>query len=130
MPDTHRQRIGRWGEATAAEYLSKRGYDILGRNARTRYGEIDLLARAPEGMLVFVEVKTRTSRSFGYPEEAVDARKLGHLVSSAEAYLLEHPEMEAGPDGAGWRIDVIAIEGRPGEEPDRVGIEHFENISA
>ena len=126
MPDTHRQRIGRWGEATAAEYLSTRGYAILGRNARTRYGEIDLLARAPEGMLVFVEVKTRTSRSFGYPEEAVDARKLGHLVSSAEAYLQEHPELES----QGWRIDVIAIEGRPGEVPDRVGIEHFENISA
>lgn len=126
MPDTHRQRIGRWGETTAAEYLSKRGYAILGRNARTRYGEIDLLARAPEGMLVFVEVKTRTSRSFGYPEEAVDARKLGHLVASAEAYLQEHVELEV----QGWRIDVIAIEGRPGEEPDRVGIEHFENISA
>ena len=126
MPETHRQRIGRWGEATAAEYLSKRGYAILARNVHTRYGEIDLLARAPEGMLVFVEVKTRTSRSFGYPEEAVDARKLGHLVSSAEAYLQEHPDL----DFQGWRIDVIAIEGRPGEELDRVGIEHFENISA
>jgi putative endonuclease len=97
----------------------------LGRNERSRYGEIDLLARAPDGMLVFVEVKTRTSRSFGYPEEAVDARKLEHLVSAAEAYLLEHPEM----DEQGWRIDVIAIEGRPEEGPDRAGIEHFENIS-
>ncbi len=126
MRDTHRQRIGRWGETTAAEYLSKHGYAILSRNARTRYGEIDLLARAPDGVLVFVEVKTRTNRSFGYPEEAVDSRKLGHLISSAEAYLQEHPELDA----PGWRIDVIAIEGRPGEEPDRVGIEHFENIGA
>lgn len=126
MPDTHRQRIGRWGEATAAAYLRERGYVILGRNERSRYGEIDLLARAPDGMLVFVEVKTRTSRSFGYPEEAVDARKLEHLVRAAEAYLLEHPDMEE----QGWRIDVIAIEGRPEEGPDRAGIEHFENIGA
>jgi putative endonuclease len=77
-------------------------------------------------VLVFVEVKTRTNASFGLPEEAVDARKLEHLFRAAEAYLQEREDL-AGQD---WRIDVIAIQGRPGEKVEDVHIEHFENISA
>jgi putative endonuclease len=104
-----RQALGKWGEERAADYLSTRGYLILGRNIRTPFGELDIVASHDE-TIVFIEVKTRTSRRYGWPEEGVTQRKQAHLRSAAEAYLLDHPELEGG-----WRIDVIAIEGRMGD---------------
>lgn len=116
---TSRLSLGRWGEATAAEYLSSLGYVILEHNARTPYGELDLIAKQGDG-LVFVEVKTRASLSLGLPEISVTPTKQAHLLSSAQAYLQAHPEL-----GEDWRIDVIAILRLPGKSPQ---IEHFENI--
>ena len=122
-----RRRLGRRGEALAAEYLHARGYQILECNYRTAYGEIDLIALQPAALvgsegqvLVFVEVKTRSSNAYGYPEEAVTASKQTHLIQSAQAYLQAHPE-QAGD----WRIDVIAI--RMGRLPGKVEIKLFEN---
>ena len=115
----HRQDLGRWGETIAAEFLIKRGYKIVARNARTPYGEIDLVARLGDAT-VFVEVKTRASTSYGLPEEAITARKREHLIESSQAYLQEHPELDGD-----WRIDVIAVQRLgPTKEP---SIEHFEN---
>jgi putative endonuclease len=112
-----RQAIGRWGESVAAGYLERRGYAIVDRNARTPYGEIDLVARRGV-MLFFVEVKTRTNRSYGLPEEAVTARKRSHMLAAAEYYA-------AAKELDSWQVDVIAIEGHPGGEAEIV---HFENI--
>ena len=56
----HNQKIGKWGEDAVAAYLKERGYEILARNARTPYGEIDIVAKQ-EDVYIFVEVKTRTS---------------------------------------------------------------------
>ena len=114
----HNQEIGKWGEQAAAEYLLQKGYEILDKNARTPFGEIDLVARL-EAVTVFVEVKARTTRSFGLPEEAVTPRKLAHMLACAEHYAAEH-EVET------WQLDVLAVEGVPGVTP---RIEHFENIS-
>ena len=114
-----RLSLGRWGEAIAAEYLSHQGYTILEHNARTPYGELDLVALQGDA-LVFVEVKTRASLSFGLPEISVSPSKQAHLISSAQAYIQAHPELDDE-----WRIDVIAILRLPGKEPQ---IEHFENI--
>ncbi len=100
----YKKRLGGWGETIAAEYLAGNGYVILERNFRTQYGEIDIVALDKE-ILVFVEVKTRTSRKFGYPEEAISPKKREHLLASAQAYLQTHQEMERD-----WRIDVLAIE--------------------
>jgi putative endonuclease len=125
-PHTHQQRIGRWGEAAASGYLERQGYLIVARNARTRYGEIDLIVQRESTGLVFVEVKTRSSLSFGNPEEAVDSRKLDHLVSAAQAYLADHPQFSE----LDWRVDIVAIQGRPGAKFEDVHIEHFENIAA
>ncbi len=97
------QALGHWGENLASEYLEKKGYRILARNARTPYGEIDLIAQGQEG-LVFVEVKARRSKAYGEPEAAITPTKRQHLQDAAEAYLQAHPEQ----DGA-WRIDVVAI---------------------
>ncbi len=126
MPQTRKQRIGHWGETVAADFLQRSGYAILERNVRTRQGEIDLVARQEPGGLVFVEVKTRTNDHFGLPEEAVDDRKLEHIFLAAQAYLQGHPDLEEQE----WRIDVIAIQGRPGEKVENVHIEHFKNITA
>jgi putative endonuclease len=115
----YRQAVGGWGEKRAAAFLSQKGYTLLASNVRTPYGEIDLLARQGQ-VLVFVEVKTRTSSAFGSPEEAVTPKKRAHLIQSAQAYLQAHPEVEDD-----WRIDVIAIRrlGRGRAEE----IIHFEN---
>ncbi|MGC1378127.1 MAG: YraN family protein [Anaerolineales bacterium] len=113
----HNQKIGRWGEEMAAAYLQERGYEIVEKNARTPCGEIDLVARR-DGLTVFVEVKTRTSRRFGLPEEAITPRKQAHMLAAAEHYAAEH-EIDS------WQADVLAVEGQPGKTP---SIEHFENV--
>ncbi len=114
-----RQR-GRWGEEVAARYLMGQGYRILARNVHTPYGELDLIAQQGNEV-VFVEVKTRTSLAFGWPEEAVTPRKLRHLANAAQAWLGEHPEA-----GALWRVDVIAVLVRPGRET--AEIRHYEDV--
>ena len=113
---SHNQRIGKWGEEVAAEYLAGRGYEILARNARTPYGEIDIVAKQGE-IVIFVEVKTRTSNKMGLPEESINTRKRQHMLSAAEHYTAEH-EIDH------WQIDVISIEGKPGSTPK---ITYFEN---
>jgi putative endonuclease len=112
-----KKAIGRWGEEQAQAFLRLQGYEILGRNVRTRYGELDLIARqdAPEIQIVFVEVKTRRTAALGYPEISVDTKKQAHLLASAQAYLLEHPEL-----GGEYRIDVIAIRALDPEAPPEI----------
>ena len=113
---SHNQRIGKWGEETAAEYLSQRGYEIIARNIRTPYGEIDIVARQKD-IAIFVEVKTRTSNTMGLPEESITPRKRQHMISAAEHYAAENEINH-------WQVDVIAIEGKPESTPK---ITHFEN---
>ena len=103
MSRNRRQILGRWGEDLAAEFLSQRGIQILGRNVRTPYGELDLVAR-DANVTIFVEVKTRSSRQFGNPEDAITPAKCRHLLAAASAYLQSHPDLDGD-----WRIDVIAI---------------------
>jgi putative endonuclease len=114
-----RQVTGRWGEDIAAQYLESKGYAILSRNVRSAHGEIDIVA-IRDGLLVFVEVKTRRSHTFAYPEDSVTRRKQAHLLSAAEEYLQANPE-----SGESWQFDVIAVEGTPGG---KAQIDHFENV--
>lgn len=112
----HNQRIGKWGEEAAAAYLSERGYEILARNARTPYGEIDIVTKQSD-IMVFVEVKTLTSSKNFFPEQNVTARKREHMLACAEHYAVENAIDH-------WQIDVVAVEGKEGLEPK---ITHFEN---
>jgi len=112
----HNQRIGKWGEDTAAEYLTQRGYEIMARNVRTPYGEIDIVTGQGD-ITIFVEVKTRTSNKMGLPEESITPRKREHMLAAADHYAAEH-EIDH------WQIDVLAIEGKPGSNPK---ITYFEN---
>jgi len=114
-----RQVVGRWGEDAAAEYLAANGYTVLARNVHSAHGEIDIVA-SKDGLLVFVEVKTRSSHTFAYPEDSVTRRKQAYMLSAAEEYLQAHPE-----SGESWQFDVIAVEGTPGG---KAQIEHFENV--
>jgi putative endonuclease len=118
---SQRQSLGRWGEQEAANYLHRQGYEIQASNHRTPYGEIDLIAwLSSADTMVFVEVKTRSTGAFGNPEEAVNPRKQAHLLSSAQYYIQQHPELTCQ-----WRMDVIAIQRAGPGEP--VQIIHFEN---
>ena len=112
----HNQTVGRWGEETAAKYLSQHGYEIISHNARTPYGEIDIIARQGD-LTIFVEVKTLTSSKSFFPEQNVTARKRDHMLACAEHYAAENNIDH-------WQIDVFAIEGKQGLEPK---ITHFEN---
>ena len=115
---SYRQKLGSWGEQAAADFLQSQGYTILDRNVRTQYGEIDLIAiqepgnseltsippDAGQAVIVFVEVKTRTSIRYGLPEESITEHKRTHLLNAIQAYMQSHDELP--PD---WRVDVIAI---------------------
>jgi putative endonuclease len=118
---TQKQSFGHWGEETAAAYLEKHGYTLLGRNYHTAHGEIDIIA-TKEAVLTFIEVKTRSSHSFAYPEDSVTRRKQAHMLSAAAEYLQAHPESSES-----WQFDVIAIERKPSGGPEIV---HFENVIA
>jgi putative endonuclease len=112
----HNQTVGRWGEETAVAYLRQCGYEILARNARTPYGEIDIIARQND-IIVFVEVKTLTFSKNFFPEQNVTARKREHMLACAEHYAAENTIDH-------WQIDVIAVEGKQGSEHK---VTHFEN---
>lgn len=99
--------IGDWGEAEAEKYFVNLGLEFVQKNFHTRGGEIDLILRDGEE-IVFVEVKTRTSAALGYPEEAVTEEKMDHMIEAAEKYMEDHPEVRE------WRMDVLAIIGKPG----------------
>lgn len=94
---------GKIGENAACQYLQSHGYRIIERNFRKGYSEIDIVAI--EGKtLVFVEVKTRYSNTFGNPQEAVTFWKMKSLIRAAQYYKLLHPKL---PDSL--RIDVVSV---------------------
>lgn len=99
----YNRQFGNWGEQVAAQFLELHGFDILNRNYRTPYGEIDLIAQK-EDMIIFVEVKTRSGKEFGMPEDAVTPQKRAHLSQSVQYYWQQNDEMKVD-----WRIDVISI---------------------
>ena len=85
----HNQKIGKWGEEAVVGYLAERGYQIITRNARTPYGEIDIVAKQAD-IYIFIEVKTRTSNKMGLPEESVNLRKQAHMLACAEPVSYTH----------------------------------------
>ena len=99
----HKQRLGAYGENVAARYLCRRGMLLLDRNWRCDAGEIDLILRDGH-VLVFCEVKTRTSTAFGSPLEAVDQRKADRLRRLGARWLQVH---QVHPDDV--RIDLVGV---------------------
>jgi putative endonuclease len=116
---TRRKDLGDWGETYASNYLEGLGYEVLNRNVRTPYGEIDIVAKE-KNQLVFIEVKTRSSKKYGNPEDSITEAKILHLIESAESYLQDNPEYSED-----WRVDVIAIQVDP--QKNSPSLTHFEN---
>ena len=97
------QKTGKQGEDLAVRYLLKKGCSILERNYRCRYGEIDIIA-LDQGVLCFIEVKTRSRTDYGLPCQAVSQKKEWHIRKCAHHYIQKHhlkdPEI---------RIDIVEV---------------------
>ena len=105
--------LGRWGEDLAAQHLVATGAVLLDRNWRCREGELDLVAREPDGTVVFCEVKTRSGTGFGEPAEAVGPVKARRLRTVACRWLEQHR-----PDGRReLRFDVVSVVRVRGQAP-------------
>ncbi len=103
---------GHYGEEVAVAYLKQKGYSIVERNYRKRFGEIDIIAENGE-TVVFVEVKTRRSTRYGSPFDAVDDRKQKKMSRVALAYLNSRKLFDKLA-----RFDVVAVMLRDGSPPE------------
>jgi len=103
LPDMSKKELGKWGEEYAAAYLRENKILILAMNYYSPYGEIDIIGKESD-MIVFFEIKTRRTMTFGKPEISVGFYKKKHLVDSVFYYLQENDQLEEK-----WRIDVISI---------------------
>jgi len=103
--------LGKAGEALAAEHLRQSGYTILARNYRSHSGEIDIIARQGQ-TLVFAEVKTRKSATFGSPAAAVTVKKQAQISRVAQDYLARENLFDRPA-----RFDVIAVLAPDGKKP-------------
>ena len=99
-------RLGAQGEQRAASWYTSRGYTVVARNWRCTDGELDLVVATP-AVLVFCEVKTRSSDRFGLPAEAVTVSKQRRLRRLAARYLSE----SGGAGGRSLRFDVASVRG-------------------
>lgn len=141
-----RIKTGKEGENIACVYLEEKGYAILDRNYRTKFGEIDIVAKSPEGILLFVEVKTITRKESSIksveksypqsgngvwqensaknddfkPEDQISPAKSGKAKRIAGWYANEFPHLLSKK---GWRIDVVAIV----KSDDKFYITHYQN---
>ena len=106
-------RIGGLGEDLAVKYLENKGYEIIERNFRRPWGELDIVARDEGATLVFIEVKTMKRSGFTSgdpdisPEDNMNSSKIGKTKKIAKNYANTHPELT--DESRGWRIDLIAI---------------------
>ena len=122
---TKKQDTGKLGEDVAVKYLEKHGYEIIERNYRKPWGEIDIVARETTGQiqeLVFIEVKAQNINFEWRPEENVTFHKKHQLSKIVSTYLKEHRVSESQD----WRIDVLAL--KLDFEAKSAQVEHIKNI--
>lgn len=103
MAEKETAELGHKGESVAAKYYIENGYLLMNHNYRTRLGEIDLILYK-EGILVFAEVKTRTSTKRLAPAQAVDYYKQKRIIAAAQIYLQSSPYADAT-----IRFDVVEV---------------------
>lgn len=122
-------KTGNKGEDAACELLERKGYKILARNYRNKWGEVDIVASTrqrvytsarEEEYRVFVEVKTKTEEMYGEPWEMIDSRKLRRVEQMGHLWCREY----------GWdslcRVDVVGV--WLDEAGEVVRVEHWENV--
>ena len=98
-----RQKFGKFGEDLAVRHLKKAGYQILCRNYRTRFGEIDIIAKDAD-TIVFVEVKSRRTSTFGHPKYSITHKKQERISKTALNYLKENDQSNCRA-----RFDVVTV---------------------
>ena len=111
--------LGKWGEMLAAEFVEKKGYEIIERDWKSGHHDLDIIAR-DEYTLVIIEVKTRRNRLFGNPEEAIDYKKRQSLQSAINHYVKSHHV------NVPVRFDIISIVGTIGSTPE---IDHIKDVT-
>ena len=112
----HHNNTGVLGEMMAAKYLAEKGFTILHQNWRHSHWEVDVIASL-NNILHFIEVKTRRTQKFGYPEDDVTKKKIQNLINASEEYLFLNP---------GWKLiqfDVLSITLLKNKEPEYFFIE-------
>lgn len=119
---TQRNNLGSYGENLASLYLQKKGYKILERNFKKSWGELDIIARAPDKTLVFVEVKTLRQTGELEPENQMTSAKIRKFKRTATLYAGRHQELVE--DKKGWRLDLVAV-----IVTDPPVFRHYENVS-
>jgi putative endonuclease len=105
----NRMQIGRIGEISAARYLESRGWVVLARNCRSKIGEIDIVARDPSGIIVFIEVKTfsRAYENGLIPEDNLSKAKMRKFRRMCTLFSAKHSYLFGSEDS--WRMDLTAI---------------------
>ena len=112
--------LGKWGEDLATAYLQGKGYAIIERDWKSGHRDIDIIAKDETGTIVFVEVKTRRSRVFGEPEEAIDYRKMQSLQQAINHYIkFRRINCEV-------RFDIVSIVGTMDSDPE---INHIKDVA-
>ena len=120
-----KQLLGATGEEIAVDYLVSQGYVVFDRNWRSKSGEIDIIASEKfnsQDELIFIEVKTRSSRDYGDPIEAISATKYLRMYRLALEWLSENSASREA-----WRLDVISIVISRAQE---IEIEHLKRVCA
>jgi putative endonuclease len=115
---TPNQRVGKFGEDAAAEFLASRGFEILERNYRCDIGEIDIIAKQGKS-LIFAEVKTRTGGGYGHPFEAITHEKISRMRRLAQHWSSLH-----NFESLRIRLDAVSVLFRGG----KVLIEHLKGV--
>ena len=110
---TTKQLIGKAAENIAADFLRAQGLQILQRNYLRRLGELDIVARDPEGVLVIAEVRSRSSERFGGAAASVNFRKQQRLARAASQLLQQRSELSRLP----VRFDVLCVSGVGSDRP-------------
>ena len=121
--------IGRLGEEIAVEYLKNKGFQIIERNFRRPWGELDIIARDKSGTLIFIEVKTLKCKDILdttlqiTPEDNMSRAKISKTKKIAAMYANGH--LELVDEVRGWRVDLIAIRLEISRKTDSFGVKEY-----
>lgn len=116
------RKWGNFGEKIAVRYLLKQKYQIIACHYQKKIGEVDIIALDPQNVLVFFEVKTRSSKKFGQPEEAITPLKIKKMIKTANWFLSERMIKNQK-----FRFDVLAI--NLDYKTRKANIRHYKNIT-
>lgn len=114
-----KQELGQKAELLAGEFLISNGFQIINRNYRSRFGEIDIIAQIDK-TLVFVEVRSKKSLKFGLPDESVSKTKIRKIRMGAERFILAEKLFHLQP-----RFDLICLEFDPNNN--LLDLRHYKN---